>query len=97
MPCGRRPTRRSRKRLRDWPSGSAASAQVAAEAARAAARKAHEMATQLRGTGVSEADRSVVDTEAAENLARQAYHDAEEQAREKWADVDEPLSRDVAE
>lgn len=61
----------------------AASASRAAAAAREAARIAATEASDLRD-GLGNADRSAIDFRTAEGTARDRYHDAETEARERY-------------
>ena len=61
----------------------ATSAEEAAKAAREAATRAQSFAEENRGARLADADETVVSARAEEVAARDRYHDAEREARER--------------
>jgi hypothetical protein len=61
----------------------ARAADRAAESARKAAERAAKFARESRARTLADADQSVTDTRAEEAAARERYHEAERQARER--------------
>ena len=70
----------------------AASAQRAAEAARSAALRAQAAAERLRTVEVTDADSALEASQLAEADARDRYHEAEREARERWSDDEDDVA-----